>query len=496
MINTDSFLNHRFPIQAIEFVHRFLIRLLFKRTILLLVLLLFAGVAAALLNMANLSSTLIEQQALEHATAYAQVLQNARSLYSEEVVSKVIQDDDMAASHIYADIVQTIPIPATFLIELGKEISAENRGMEVRLFSDYPFPNRKDGGPHDKFEQEALQNLKQAPQSTFFRIESSQGNRTFRFAQADVMQTSCVECHNAHPDSPRKDWRVGDVRGVLAITIPLNQFVGETRMWLHGTFVLMAGLSGLCVFGIAAVIGRLRQTSEELELRVHERTADLKRTNQQLAEAQEKSEGLLLNVLPEPIVQRLKEGDSSISEGFSEVTILFADLVNFTTLSAQMSPTQLVILLNQIFSAFDQLTGQFGLEKIKTIGDAYMVAGGLPTPRPDHAEAIAEMALAMRREITRLSQTLDQPLDIRIGINSGPVVAGVIGTKKFIYDLWGDTVNVASRMESQGMAGDIQIGPATYVHLKGKYSLEHRGTIEVKGKGGMETYWLKGRSEE
>ncbi|MCG8368513.1 MAG: adenylate/guanylate cyclase domain-containing protein, partial [Pseudanabaenales cyanobacterium] len=159
------------------------------------------------------------------------------------------------------------------------------------------------------------------------------------------------------------------------------------------------------------------------------------------------------------------------------------------------SPTQLVILLNQIFSAFDQLTEQFGLEKIKTIGDAYMVAGGLPMPRPDHAEAIADMALAMRREIARLSQTLNHPLSIRIGINSGPVVAGVIGTKKFIYDLWGDTVNIASRMESQGRASGIQIAPATYTHLQGKYTFESRGPIEVKGRGQIETYWLTGKVE-
>ena len=493
MPKTDSSAKRRIPSQGLNLVKRFLVRLFFKHTILLLVLLLCAGVAAAVLNMTNLSSTLIEKQALENSMAYVQVLQNARSLYSEEVVSKVVKDEGMAASHIFENLAKTIPIPATFLIELGSQISAENSGMEVRLFSDYPFPNRLEGGPHNEFEREALRRLRQNPQMPFSRIESSSGNRTFRFAQADIMQASCIACHNTHPNSPKKDWQVGDVRGVLEVSIPLNTLVVETRMWLKGTFVLLAGLSSLSVFGIALVIGRLRQNSKELELRVHERTADLKRANQKLAEAQEKSEGLLLNVLPETIARRLKEGDSNISDGFAEVSILFADIVNFTTLSAQMSPTQLVILLNQIFSAFDRLTEQFGLEKIKTIGDAYMVAGGLPNPRPDHAEAIADMALAMRREIAHLSQTLNQPLGIRIGINSGPAVAGVIGTKKFIYDLWGDTVNVASRMESQGRASGIQITPATYVRLQGKYTCESRGPIEVKGKGKMETYWLTGK---
>ena len=496
MPNTDPSSKRRIPIQGLKPVKRFLVRLLFKHTIPLLVLLLCAGVAAALLNMANLSSTLIEKQALENSIAYAQVIQNARNLYSQKVVSKVIQDDAIAASHIYENIPQTIPLPATFLIELGAQISAENSGMEVRLFSDYPFPHRPDGGPHDQFEREALQRLRQNPQSPFFGVESSQGDRIFRFAQADIMQASCIDCHNTHPNSPKTDWQVGDVRGVLEITTPLNTLVAETRVRFHGTFLLLVGLAGLSVFGIALVIGRLRQTSEELELRVLERTADLKRANQKLAKAQEKSEGLLLNILPETIAHRLKEGDNAISDGFAEVSILFADIVNFTALSAQMSPSQLVMVLNQIFSAFDQLTEQFGLEKIKTIGDAYMVASGLPTPRPDHAEAIADMALAMRQEIAHLSQTFIQPLDIRIGINSGPVVAGVIGTKKFIYDLWGDTVNVASRMESQGRAGGIQITPATYACLQGKYIFESRGPIEVKGKGKIETYWLMGKRNE
>ena len=495
MQNTDLAFHWRLPMNWPITVQRFLIQLFFKHTVMLLVLLLCAGVAAALLNMANLSANLIEKQALKNSISYANVLNHTRSLYSNEVESKVVKDDDMTVSHIYADLDKTIPIAATLLIDLGSQITEKNSGIEVRLFSDYPFPNRPDGGPHDEFEQEALQHLRQNPQSPFSRIESLNGTRIFRFAQADIMQASCVDCHNTHPESPKKDWQVGDVRGVLEINTPLDILMIETRMWLHGTFALLAGLSGLSVFGIALVIGRLRQTSRELELRVHERTADLEQTNQMLAEAQEKSERLLLNILPETIALRLKEGESSISDGFAEVSILFADIVNFTTLSAQMSPNHLVILLNQIFSAFDQLTEQFGLEKIKTIGDAYMVAGGLPMPRPDHAEAIADMALAMRREIAHLSQTLNHPLYIRIGINSGPVVAGVIGTKKFIYDLWGDTVNIASRMESQGRASGIQIAPATYTHLQGKYTFESRGPIEVKGRGQIETYWLTGKVE-
>ncbi|NEP12562.1 MAG: CHASE2 domain-containing protein [Symploca sp. SIO2C1] len=206
---------------------------------------------------------------------------------------------------------------------------------------------------------------------------------------------------------------------------------------------------------------------------------------------QQCTEDLLYNILPAPIAKRLKLQESIIADSFDKVTVLFADLVSFTELSAQISATQLVDLLNKIFSVFDQLTEKHGLEKIKTIGDAYMVVGGLPTPRSDHAEAVVEMALDMQREITRFQREDGQPFHLRIGINSGPVVAGVIGTKKFAYDLWGDTVNVASRMESMGMAGGIQVTAATYALLKDKYIFEERGTITVKGKGEMMTYWLK-----
>ena len=210
---------------------------------------------------------------------------------------------------------------------------------------------------------------------------------------------------------------------------------------------------------------------------------------------QECTEELLLNILPSPIAQRLKRAESTIADNFADVTVLFADLVNFTEISAEIPPTRLVDLLNKIFSEFDQLAEKHSLEKIKTIGDAYMVVGGLPTTRPDHAEAIAEMALDMQQKITRFKGLNGEPFRLRIGINTGPVIAGVIGTKKFTYDLWGDTVNVASRMESHGVAGCIQVTPTTYERLKDKYVFEERGVTHIKGKGDMVTYWLMGRAD-
>jgi PAS domain S-box-containing protein len=205
---------------------------------------------------------------------------------------------------------------------------------------------------------------------------------------------------------------------------------------------------------------------------------------------QERSESLLLNILPKTIAERLKLEQQSIADRFEEVTVLFADLVDFTGISSRISPTELVDLLNRIFSSFDQLAEKYELEKIKTIGDAYMVVGGLPKPKNNHAEAIAKMALAMQREITNFKRDDGTPFGLRIGINTGPVVAGVIGIKKFSYDLWGDVVNVASRMESQGDTGGIQVTEETYEKLKDQFIFKKRGQIVVKGKGEMTTYWL------
>jgi guanylate cyclase len=207
---------------------------------------------------------------------------------------------------------------------------------------------------------------------------------------------------------------------------------------------------------------------------------------------QEKSEHLLLNILPAEVAAILKKEERVIADRFDNASILFADMVNFTPMSAQMKPEEVVGLLNDVFCYFDTLTEKYGLEKINTIADCYMVAAGVPRPRSDHAHALAYMALEIR-DCIRCIKFGEKQLIFRIGINSGPVVAGVIGRKKFAYDLWGDTVNTASRMESHGVGGVIQISEATYELIKNDFICEPHGLLFVKGKGDMNVWYLLGK---
>lgn len=207
----------------------------------------------------------------------------------------------------------------------------------------------------------------------------------------------------------------------------------------------------------------------------------------------ETSDRLLLSIFPEVIAERLKRDTGIIADSFAETSILFADINDFSSLLAQKTPIQVVELLGQVFASFDRLAAQNGLEKIKSVGDSYMVAAGIPVPRPDHAQAIAELAFAMQEEIVRFDAGIGTPLQLRIGINSGPVIAGVIGTAKLAYDIWGETVGTAAQMEAYGLPGSIQVTAATYALLKEGYVFEERGEFYVKGEGSIRTYLLIGR---
>jgi len=232
---------------------------------------------------------------------------------------------------------------------------------------------------------------------------------------------------------------------------------------------------------------RIGASLEKTQLRNREKAAIA-----ELRAEKERSETLLLNILPKSIIARMHRGEAPIADRFHDVTILFSDIVGFTRMSMRRSASDVVALLNAIFSAVDRLALEYGIEKIKTIGDAYMAVAGLPEPRDDHAQVIARLALAMRDVVGEVSQRHGENLKIRIGVHTGNTVAGVIGIHKFAYDVWGDTVNTASAMESHGIPNEIQVSQASFLRLSEDFLLESRGPIEIKGKGQMETFLLRG----
>jgi adenylate cyclase len=254
---------------------------------------------------------------------------------------------------------------------------------------------------------------------------------------------------------------------------------GESPLphWFETTMIaLNVTVAGAVVFGLLAQF-------------VHQREVALS----ELRYEQDRAESLLLNILPRSIADRLKADDSTIADQFAAASILFADVVDFTPFAERLRPAEVVEILDDLFTHFDLLADRYGVEKIKTIGDSYMAAAGVPMPDPDHARVMALMALDMREAMRAQDAMGHLGLELRIGINSGPVVAGVIGRKRFLYDLWGDAVNMASRMESHGTPGQIQVTHATYELLKDEFELEPRGPVSIKGKGEVETWYLIGR---
>ena len=287
---------------------------------------------------------------------------------------------------------------------------------------------------------------------------------------------------------PRRAWSWLAGYGVLLVASTVLEFTEPDATQLPRGVVIsffFLNISGLSLVTYLL----LRYFVQERERAL----AALDQAHRLLQVERAKSERLLLNVLPQSIAERLKEREDVIADAFSHVTVLFADIVGFTPYAERFPPDTSVQTLNELFSDFDALARRGGLEKIKTIGDAYMVAGGLPEPTPDHAEAIADMGLEMLEAATRRTLRDGMPIRLRIGIDSGPVVAGVIGRRKFTYDLWGDTVNTASRMESHGVPGHIQVTERVRGLLADRFVFRERGMVEVKGKGPMRTYFLVGR---
>jgi len=301
-----------------------------------------------------------------------------------------------------------------------------------------------------------------------------------------------------------------------SLTSPVGALLFDNRrkaaVWFLGfaLLVVIAGLSDLGLIGpplitqgpispnliIVFFMMNLIGPSVVVFLLLTYFTRQRDRAHDQLLAEQAKSDALLLNILPQSIARRLKDGQQRIADCYDQASILFADIAGFTPLSVELGVERVVELLNDLHTGFDAIMERHGLEKIRTIGDGYMAASGVPTPRPDHAQALAGAALEMIAFARDLSVKVERPVQLRIGINSGTIMAGVIGRQKFSYDIWGDPVNVASRMESHGLADCIQIAERTYNLIKDDFITTPRGTIEIKGKGEMKTWFLIGRKGE
>jgi class 3 adenylate cyclase len=279
--------------------------------------------------------------------------------------------------------------------------------------------------------------------------------------------------------------RISFLLATLAVLPQLAAFVWLVVRRGHGTL-----LDLFLTFAFSGVAATAAYTLEARTREVFHQRRVIEAQRHELALEKDKSDRLLANMLPESVAARLREDPSALAEAFDEVSVLFGDLVGFTNLAATMPATELVQMLDGLFSRFDELAGRYGVEKVKTIGDSYMVVGGCPERSADHAERTAAMGLAMVAELRCFAAERGLPLELRVGMHTGPVVAGVIGTRRFSFDLWGDTVNTASRMEQHGVPGRVQISAAARVVLADRFAVEERGPVSVKGKGEMRTFLL------
>ncbi|HBB31098.1 MAG TPA: adenylate/guanylate cyclase domain-containing protein [Cyanobacteria bacterium UBA8803] len=502
--------------QLISQVLERLLSLLLKRTVLILSIMFCVAVGVALANMSQLSMKLIESQALQNAAWSTKTINEAINLYSDEAVSRAQKVNGITVTHNYPLKEGAIPLPSTYALELGWRISAKGNGMSVRLYSDYPFPWRKaEGGPRDDFEQEALRYLRQQPNQQFSRLEKNNGNLSLRYAQASIMQSSCVACHNTHPKSPKRDWEVGDVRGVWEVTQPLDSFIAQTESGLRGTSVMLGSLSLLGLSGITLVIGRLRQTAKDLEQRVRERTADLAQANVDLEKRNELIRQVFGRYLSDRIVAQLLESPEGLKLGGErrKITILTSDLRGFTSLSERMQPEEVIHILNLYLEYMADVITSYEGTIDEFMGDGILVLFGAPTARQDDTVRAVACACAMQLAMGAVNERMKQlglpSLEMGIGINTGEVVVGNIGSEKRTkYGIVGSEVNLTYRIESYTTGGQILISEATLndtrsvVKIGGQKQVKPKGVkelitiYEVIGIGGFYNLYLPPKAEE
>ncbi|MDJ0737910.1 MAG: adenylate/guanylate cyclase domain-containing protein [Nostocaceae cyanobacterium] len=448
----------------------------------------------AVSNMSHLSMKVIESQALMNAKLQAQSILDAWRLYSTTAADRIKKIPGVNFTNNYLVEDKAVPNPATYAIELGQTISQKQGGMSVRIYSDYPFPWRKaEGGVKNEFEQEALNYFRKHPeQTTFYRLEKSQNHNLWRYGQAIIMERSCVACHNTLPDSPKKDWRVGEVRGVLAITQSLDRFMKKTDQNLQITSAMLGGLSLLGLLGLSLVFGRLRQTAQELELRVEERTRDLAQANTDLETRNQLIRQVFGRYLSNEIVANLLESPEALKLGGQrrKITILTSDLRGFTATSQRLSAEEVIRILNIYLEYMADIITQYQGTINEFMGDGILVLFGAPSEREDDASRAVACAVAMQLAMDAVNEKLQKlgfpQLEMGIGINTGLVVLGNIGSEKRTkYGVVGSDVNLTYRIESYTMGGEILISESTLKDVESIVKIS--GQRQVKPKGVKQT---------
>ena len=457
---------------------------------LLIIALLFSlGIGLSLYNMKHLSLSLIESQALQNAQVSAQSLKSAIAIYSDEVVSRAKKVPGITVIHNYPTKDGAIPLPSTLLIDLGQKISKENTDLMARVYSDYPFPWRKNtGGPKDNFEQEALIALREDPTQAFVRQENFKGRTTWRYAEPIIMQPSCVACHNTHLNSPKRDWNDGDVRGILEIVQPVDKLISQVQGNLRQTFVMLGGISILGMSGLIVAFNKLRRTAKDLEIRVRERTADLANVNEDLEQSNRIIRQVFGRYLTDEVVATLLENPEGLKLGGDRrrVTILTSDLRGFTSFSEQLSPEVVIKVLNCYLESMAHVINKYQGTINEFMGDGILVLFGAPTLRENDAIRAVACAVEMQLAMTTVNQKMDEwglsPLQMGIGINTGIVVVGNIGSEdRAKYGIVGSEVNLTYRIESYTIGGQILISEATLKAAGSIVRIEEKKQVQPKG---------------
>ena len=468
-----------------------LVNFLFKQIILVLLVLMCVGGAIAWTAIDHLSFELVELQASKNAEWCIKALKEAIQVYSDDVVSRV--SHEVPVTENYLDIEGAIPVPFTYSIVLGERISERRGNFRFRVYSDYPFPKRKadgTGGIQDQFEQNAIDYLRNNVGGHYYRIEDYKNRLSMRYAMPIVMKASCISCHNTHPESPKTNWRIGDVRGVMELVQPLDGFVKQNEHNIMGLSIKLGGLSILALLGISLVFGRLRQSTKELEAKVRSRTAQLADANVNLEERNDLIRQVFGRYLSNEIVtillkdaanEKLKLGGER-----RKVTILTSDLRGFTAISERMPPEEVIKILNIYLKYMADVISEYHGTIDEFMGDGILVLFGAPVVREDDAIRAVACACAMQLKIGAVNEQMKQmglpTLEMGIGINTGEVVVGNIGSEKRTkYGIVGSQVNLTYRIESYTIGGQILISETTLQKVKSIVKIAERKEVQVKG---------------